>query len=154
MRSLSWVEVSSDKDTNFTDALALNAGENEDIATSYLTKSAAIVGIQVQSIQNLDWEIWFSSKLAATNFGLADLDLDGYLGRVLFALADGKAHGDSAPQFYYSKELATPIMLYDDVRTTDKLGLHMRLVNRNATAKITGATGAIKIRLVLDMGVH
>ena len=154
MRTISVRQVQSDKDVQFTGAIAQNAGENEDFASGLELKECALVGIEVISKQNLDWEIWFSSKTCATNFGNTDLDLDGYLGRCLFAVADGKQSTDSGvTSYYYSKEMASPIILRDDTTTNTKFNLHMRLVNRNATAKNAGATGEIVVKLAVDTGI-
>jgi len=151
MRIISLRQVKTGKTVQFTGSIAQNAGENEDFASGLMMKEAAVVGIQIISVQNLDWELWFSSQ-TCTTFGNADLDLDGYLGRYLFAVADGKTSGDTPTSYYYNKELSSPLMIRDDTTTDSNFNLHIRLVNRNASAKNAGVTGYIVVKLVFDVG--
>lgn len=141
--------IRTDKDSHFTGALAQNAIEAENI-TGILTNSGTIVGVNLQSDQNLDWDIYFWAKDELDN---TDLDLDECLGKVRFVASDGDQIA-GAGQYYYDS--ATSSYAFRGIRYVDldnTTELHVGLVNRNSTAKNAGATGEVVIRVILESDV-
>ncbi len=138
--------ISTDKDTHFTDSLAQNVVEEEDIgfpadwATAGM-QTVEIRNITVQSDQQLEWDIQFYATDGHSN---TDLDLDKFVTNVNFATADGVQNAATA-QFRYDKNPTfTPFFYTDEDNSSE---FHITLVNRNGTAKNAGATGEIVIKI-------
>lgn len=135
--------IRSDKDTHFTGALAQNAGEDENL-TGLSVNSGMIENISLQADQNLDWDIYL---YATDGFDDTDLDNDTLLGVVRFVASDGQQIGGSN-QYYYSTVSSSyafrPFQYIDDDGTNE---IHVKLVNRNATAKNSGATGEVVLEI-------
>lgn len=150
--------IRSDKDTHFTGALATNALETESFG-DLRVHAGEIVSVNLQSDQNLDWDIFF---FGTTDFNNADLDSSIFLGRVRFAAADGVQIAGSG-QFFYDTCIASayafrPFFYVDKTwldlddedkldRATNPIQLHVGLVNRSATSKNAGATGEVVINV-------
>lgn len=149
------VRVTSLKATHFTDALATNAGEYEDVQLPEGIAAGRhcrcrLRQIQVVSTENLDWEIWLLSKTGGTT---ADADTDPLLGFWSFVAADAKRVAGAGLFHYYIDGLDVP---YEDMdRGAGVAGtggyLHTCLVNRSAAGKTAGAGGALTVRWGVEM---
>lgn len=126
--------IRSDKDTAFTGGLAQNAGENANLV-GLQNNQGTIESVIFLADQRLAWEIQFYSR---DTFDNADLDLDTYLGSIRFAEGDGLQVAGAGSFKYDVHGLAIPYMDLDS--STE---LHVKLVNRSATAKNAGATGEV-----------
>lgn len=138
-------KIRTDKDTHFAGAIAQNASEEENIVLPVgiqgINGNGEIIirSIMLQADQNLSWELMF---WATDGFANADLDLDTFISRWTFAVADGVQIGATAQYYYYIEGLDIP------VRDEDSTGeLHISLVNRSATGKNSGATGEVVVQL-------
>lgn len=138
----------TDKDTHFTGALAQDAKEDENIVVPAQLSgingrvNGTIRSLMLQSDQNLAWELafWGSDTTAST-----DLDVDTFLSRWSFAVADGVRYGGAGQYYYYIEGLAIP---YEDA---DRSGeLHVSLCNRSATGKNAGATGEVVVAVEIE----
>jgi hypothetical protein len=124
--------VRSDKDANFTTAIAQNAKEDENL-TGVAANKIRIKRITCQSDENLAWEI----QLWETDtFDDVDLDLDSYKASVIFDTADAMRIGAANQWYYDSGSLDIPC---EDLDGTFEL--HISLCNRSAAAKTAGANG-------------
>lgn len=129
----------TDKDANFTGAIA--AGDHEVESLAVLNTNVGVIeSVTFTAEQNIDWEIHFWSS---AGFDDADLDVDSWIEYVPFAAADGVAIGNGTPTtFRYSAtDLHIPYRDTDGSNT-----LHVSLVPRGA-AKLAGAAGEV----VLDV---
>lgn len=130
--------IQTDKDTQFTDGLAQNAAENENLV-GLNGDEGAIEDITIISTENLAWELQF---YATDGFRNADMDLTRYLGSVRFAAGDGIQVAGAGPYYYDIHNLGIPIIDSDA-----SLELHVTLVNRSAAAKTAGAGGAMSVAI-------
>jgi hypothetical protein len=133
--------ISSDKDTQFTLGLALNAAEDENLV-GLPDSEGVIASLAILSDQQLAWEIQF---YLSDTFSNADLDLDTYLGSYRFAEGDGRQVAGAGAFYYDASHLDLP---YRDVDGTREL--HVRLVNRSIIAKNAGVGGEIVIRATFE----
>lgn len=139
----------------FTDALIQNAAEVENFTPESLAAGGAGAGLsagkhmrsilrelRILSVQNLAWEIELYGS--ATGIGGATIAAELFLGRWSFLAADGlRATGDTFYKYFIPMQL-----YYQDM---DNVGqIHVRLINRDAVAKIAGAGGAIVVELGLE----
>ena len=126
--------IRSDKDTHFTGALVQNAKEDENL-TGLASNKIRIKRVRAQSDQNLDWE-WY--HWSTDTMDDVDLDIDSFRGRYLHDAIEGEQLA-GANQYYYD---SGPVdVTYEDLDGTFEL--HISAVNRNAVAKIAGATGEL-----------
>ncbi len=132
--------VRSDKDVDFTGAIAQNDHATADIA-ALPTNVGVIESISFTAEENLDWEIHFWT---ASSFDDANLDADSWIEYVAFAIADGVSIANAIPGTfrYAATGLSIPYRDTDGTNT-----LHVSLVPRSA-AKTAGAAGEV----VLDVG--
>jgi hypothetical protein len=139
------VFIRSDITAHFTGALITNAMESETIAfpqTIAGTNEVIIEGIILQSIQNLDWDVFMWTSIEYDN---TSLNVDSFLDYITLPSSMGKSIG-GAGQYYYS---ATGLQTrYKDLDGTKKL--HISIVNRSATSKIAGANGAVSLTAVVS----
>ncbi len=119
-----------------------------------------IRGIQITAVQGLSWEVWFFSSadnfqgtmasaafLAAYNFAAPTANGQGY---PVQPVAGGSPDDDL---FRYSvSNLLIPYIDQDFPTGTDgaTARLHLRLINRSATAKIVNAGGAVQVGLFVS----
>jgi hypothetical protein len=140
------VEVRSDKDLHFTGSLATNAAEAEDIvlppACGGSAARAVVRAVTIQAKEDLDWELWFWASASYTN---ADMDLDYFLGKVVFSAAEGTQIGATGFFTCYKGNLDVPIVDRDNTQT-----IHVKLVNRNAASKTAGTNGQVVVSLWLE----
>ncbi len=161
--------VFSNPTVDFTEALSTNdASANVDLVLSTRDPLWFIRAIAIVSVQDLAWELQFYSS--ADNLG-GTLDTDKFIGVWQFSpLVVGPPASPGYPitpidvspadAFYRFYVDGLWIPYYDG----DMLGarsvaaggtypnnaaVHTRLVNRSATSKIAGASGAVKVTLFL-----
>lgn len=134
--------IQSDKDTHFTNTLAQNAQETENI-TAIGCNDGIIRSVCIQSDQNLDWDVMFWGTDA---FDDTDLDVAKFLGGVKFTVSQGLQIG-GAGQYYYMSDnnLGIP---YKDMDGTNEL--HISLINRSVTSKNAGSAGEVVVAVAMD----
>jgi len=140
--------IDSDKDTHFTGALAQHAIESESLNFPDLFPNAGIQdviieGINIQSDQNLEWDVFVWSTSGYNN---SDVDLAAMIDYWNFPTTSGKQIA-GANQYYYPLPANRISVPYRDANNTSKL--HVSLVNRSATGKNAGATGEVKVRFIV-----
>lgn len=99
--------------------------------------------LRILSVENLAWAV----ELYASGTGIAgtDIDLELFLGRWEFTVADGrKDTGDTFWKYW----IGGLDMQYQDADSDGKL--HIRLINLSAAAKSAGAAGAIVIEFAIE----
>jgi len=139
--------LDSVKTLHFTGAIATNAVEYESIDFPDLFKEAGVAdveisGISIQSNQNLEWDvIIFSSD----SFATADLDTTDFVDYFNFPATSGKQIA-GAGQYYYPLPANNVEIPYHSGDSK----LHIGLINRSVVGKNAGATGEVKIRLMLE----
>lgn len=137
------VQVASTDGTHFTNLLAQNASEPEDLDLPEGLAAGRTCRFRIRQIilwatQNLSYEIAFYGRSVVNGLGKSpDPNLDEFLGRYQFSTADG-LQDDGAGLFrYVIYSLDLP---YEDI---DRVGqLHVVLVNRDANPKNTYGAGA------------
>jgi len=125
----------SDKDVNFTGALATNAIEQEDI-TGLSSNKIVIRRVTIQSDQNLNYVLMFWATDGNVD---TDLDLDFFLGEIEISPAMYRRIA-GANQYYADIALPEGFQYQDDDGTRE---LHVGLLNLDATSKNAGATGEV-----------
>lgn len=158
MQQGSIVRVRTDKDVDFTGALAQNASATANLVPPMAIAAgghcrARLHSIAIVSDQQLAWELMlFSTNSFATS---SDLDQVGFLGKWAFIEADGVQIAGAGPFLYYidGLDIAYKCTDFDD-HSTFIAGakipagqVHLMLVNRSVTGKNAGATGEIVIQL-------
>jgi len=124
--------IRSAKAVNFTGAIVQNAKQDATL-TGLASNKIRIKRMKFQSLQNLAWQLycWKTSTTDDT-----DLDIDSFCGRVTLSAAQGEQIG-GANQYYYD---SGPLdIIYECLDGT--FALDISLVNRDAVAKIAGASG-------------
>jgi hypothetical protein len=138
--------VDSDKDTHFTDALTQHAVEEENIDFpsdwgTLQVQKCEISSISVLSDQLLDWEVQFYATDGHSN---TDADTDSYITSITFNSSDGRQNASTGLYRYDANPAFLPFIYHDEDRTSE---FHISLVNRSATAKASGGTGEVKLRI-------
>jgi hypothetical protein len=127
--------------THFTTELIQHAIEKEAF-TGLGINHGVIRSVVIESIQNLDWDLYFWEN---STYSSTDLDLDKAIGWCSLANTTGFQIA-AANQFYYTKhDLYIPIRNLAHNET-----LYVGLVNRNATQKEADAAGYITVTLVIE----
>lgn len=126
-----WLEF--DGDTYFTDALAQDASENENMTID--RDEITIFNLSVHSIQQLKYRVWFYSR----DTFLAD-DILGYVDFDLPATAITKVIGAVTYYYYNISDVDLP---YRDADETSEL--HIQIENKSVAAKNAGAPGKIQL---------
>lgn len=134
--------INSDKDYHFTGALAQYAKEDENLS-GLITGKIRIVGISLQSDQNLDYRVIFWKRDIFNN---TDLDLDRFCGEVELDLPTYGFQIAGAGQYYL--DVRGLDIDYEDEDGTHKL--HVSLMNLSATGKNAGATGEVAIEVYYE----
>lgn len=146
--------VSSDPATQFTTALA-GAGaaiELEDVQLPETLGAGRVArgrvrAIQIYSLDNLAWELWFFGKTAGAT---GVIDTEHVRGSWSFAAGDGKQIAGAGFYFYYIDGL--DIAYEDEDRGGGAAGvkayLHLGLQNRSGGAKTIG--GNLKVRCLVE----
>jgi hypothetical protein len=138
--------VTTDKDTDFTGALATNAAATANLAVPQLPDSAQcrLKNIGIISDQALSWEVWLWAT-NSFNDNASDLDAVYPFGRWQFDASNGIQIAGTGPYYYYIDGLDVP---YQDSQKLSQL--HVMLINRSATSKNAGATGEIVVKFCLE----
>jgi hypothetical protein len=134
--------VRSDKDTNFTGAIAQYAKEDENL-TGLLMNKIRITGVSLQSDENLSYRVIFWKT---DGFDNTDLDLDSYCGETIIDLpADGFRIG-GANQYYLDMR-GLDIDYEDDDASYE---IHVSLQCLTAAGKSAGAAGEVVIEVYYE----
>lgn len=160
MQQGSIVRVRSDKDTDFTGAIAQNAQESENLVPPAALGAGGpcrsrLHSISIISKENLDWELWFFSTDDFATNNAADIDQVGFLGKWAFIAADATRIAATGAYFYYIDGLDIAYHCTDfDEHATLVAGakrpqgqVHVMLINRSAAGKSAGANGELVIQL-------
>jgi len=145
--------VRSNDGTQYTDAIAQNASENENLALPTTMQAVAnplrVTALSIISVQNLSWELWLFGSSAFQN---TDFGVDQFLGMWGFNAADARRvnSGTYAQYYYYIDGLNIP---YVDRSATASVvpALHTMLINRSVAAKIAGAMGNIVVQATIEL---
>lgn len=103
---------------------------------------AIIKAIQILSVENLAWEIWFFRNALQDP---ANADTNRWMGYWTFVAGGAVRIGAAGLYHYYIDGLGLP---YQDEDQTGKI--HMALINRSAAGKSAGDAGAIRVQLVIE----
>lgn len=140
------LKVRTDKDVHFTTAISQNAADEESLSSTYV--SAAVRGrnnvargrvrsIRILSDENLAWEVHFYGN---SSFDTTDADTERFLGMWAFVAGDAKTATSDSFYHYYIDGL--------DIAHESSDGLvHLRVINRSASAKTAGANGEMVVEL-------
>jgi len=124
---------------HFTGAIAFNAQETENI-TGLLGNKYFIRGVNIQSIQPLDFNLIFYSSDVFDTPGV--LDTDTFLDSVELDMTAAPTYRiNNANQ--YKLNVSDLNIVYEDTDATTEL--HVGLQNFSAIAKIAGALGAVQL---------
>lgn len=135
--------MNTDKDLHFTEEIAMNAQEEENI-TGLAYNKYLIRGVNIQSIQQLKFRLIF---WGSDTFDNTDLDTDVYIDDVELNMAGTSAFRiDNANQ--YRLNVGSLDILYEDYDATKEL--HISLQNLSAVAKNAGATGTVQIDIKMS----
>jgi hypothetical protein len=134
-----WAQT--DKDVHFTNIIAVNNFESEQIAN--LVNNLEIRSIVIESSQQLEFELWFWRNQIGINN--ADPDIDSFLGLVDLDLVTHGRRLAAAGLYRLDVELIAPILLNTNDTVTPS-SLNMSLVNRGPGQKnaAPGSTVVIK----------
>lgn len=136
--------LSSDKDTHFTESIAENAVEKENLE-GLASNKITITKIAIQAMENLDFEVMFFGK---NTFENTDLDVDSFQA---FERLDIPTYGIriGAANQYYLDISGLAIDYEDEDAAKEWLGyvptLHVALRCRSAAGKSAGAAGQVKL---------
>lgn len=127
--------------TNFTSAIVMNDHIVEDL--SGLSDDRIVIKeINVQSVQNLKYKLWFWSN---NTFDNVSLDVDSYRTSVLIDLTNSNNETvdrlNNANQYYL--DIRGLSILYEDLDESNEI--HCSLQNLSRTAKIAGSLGAVQL---------
>lgn len=128
-------QIRTDKDTNFSGAIAQNAIEEENIA-GLVCNEITITGVSIIADENKSFRLWI---FQTDDFQEADLDDDNFVEFLDFDLAaDGVQIGGVGAYYYALSGLKID---YQDLDATGEL--HLALQNLSAVAKTAGAGGEV-----------
>ncbi len=149
--------IHSDPTLHFTEALAQNAYEVENIR---LEESIAagrhcrsiLRHVTIVSVQALAWEVVLFNRRA---FAVDILGNSSFLASWRFSADNGKQYGTSTLYHYHASNIDLPYWDADFIDQTlprDHQGgnLHVMVVNRSLTAKSAGAAGAVRLTAFLE----
>lgn len=128
--------LSTDKDSHFTGAIAMNSHEEESI-TGLLANHINIKGVNAQSMQNLKYRLIF---WAHSGFDSTDIDADAYVSDVVLDFTDTL----SAFQIGAANQYRLDVGALDIPLSTRSLTLYCSLQNLSSTSKIAGSSGAVQ----------
>jgi len=131
------VTISTDANQHFTDALAYGEYEKESLS-GLLSNKINIVGVNIQSMQNLKYRLAFFSN---ADFDSTDLNKDSWVSDVLLDLSSSI----SPFQLGGAGQWRLDIGALDIPLTTTNYTLYIALKNESATPKLAGSAGAVQI---------
>jgi len=123
-------------DTYFTDGLATDASENENLTIS--DNKITIKNITIHSLENLSYRLWFYTR----DTFLAD-DIIGYIDLNLPTSGVTKVIGATT---YYVYSIVDADQQFEDLDAS--LELHIQLENKSAASKTAGALGRVQLTIV------
>lgn len=135
--------ISTDKDTHFTESIAINAHEKENL-TGLATSKYMIRGVNIQSDQALKYRLilWGSNTFDST-----DLDVDTYIDDVELDMTASPAFRINSTGQYYLN-VGDLQIIYEDYDGTREL--HVSLQNQSGTAKNAGASGEVQLDIKMS----
>lgn len=127
--------------TNFTSAIVMDDHIAENL--SGLSDDRIVIKeINVQSVQNLKYKLWFWSN---DTFDDVSLDVDSYRTSVLIDMTNSNNETvdrlNNANQYYL--DIRGLSILYEDLDASNEI--HCSLQNLSNTAKIAGSLGAVQL---------
>lgn len=129
----------TDKDVEFTGAIAVNAKEDENLAGLAANK-IVITDVLIEGLENLAFRLMFWST---DGFDNADEDLDTFLGFVDLDIPNNGFQIGAANQYYLN---VTDLNLhYEDEDATNELHISLNCVT--AAGKTAGAPGEVKVKI-------
>ena len=123
-------------DTYFTDGLATDVSENENLAIS--DNKITIKNVTILSLENLNYRLWFYTK----DTFLSD-NIIGYVDLNLPTSGVTKVIGATT---YYVYSVVDVDQQFEDLDDTTEL--HLQLENKSAAAKTAGAVGRVQLTIV------
>ncbi len=130
----------TDKDVEFTGAIAQNAKEDENLAIGQAVDNIVITDIMIEAVENLAFYLLFWST---DGFDDTDLDIDSFLGFVDLDIVNNGFRIAGANQYFLN---VTDVNLnYVDTDATNEL--HVSLLCRTAAGKTAGAAGEVKLQI-------
>ena len=133
--------ITTDKDTHFTEAIAKNGVERENLV-GLRTDRICIKRVTIQADQQLFFEVLF---YGTDLFEEADLDDDRFVGSVELNLP---IYGFTQTEAQYRLDIDNLNIDYEDKDKTKEL--HVVLKNLSPTDKNLGATGKVKIEFLVE----
>lgn len=129
----------TDKDTHFTEAIAQNAKEDENLAGLAANK-VVITDVMIEADENLQFYLLFWSTDGIDD---TDLDDDSFLGFVDLDIPNNGFRIAGAGQYYLN---VTDVNLhYEDEDASTEL--HVSLLCRTAAGKTAAAAGDVKVKI-------
>ena len=133
--------VASDKDVDFTELIAKNGVERENL-TGLRTNRVRIVKASIQS----DQQLWYEILLYATDaFEETDLDTDRFIASIEFNLP---VYGFQQTTTQWRLDIENLDIDYIDLDGTEEI--HAVLKNLSPTSKNQGATGEVKVEFLCE----
>jgi len=133
--------VASDKDSHFTDELAKNAVERENIS-GLRSNRVRISKVSIQADQRLLFEVLL---YGSDDFEEADLDEDKFIASVELNLP---TYGFQQTTGQWKLDIPNLNIDYVDLDGTKKI--HVVLRNLSPTTKNAGATGEVKLEFLCE----
>jgi len=133
--------VSTDKDTQFTDELAKNSIERENIS-GLRENRVCVVKASVQSDQLLRYGLFL---YATSDFEESDIDLDKFVSYIEFNLP---LYGIQQTGGQYRMDVNG--LEIDYIDESEAKQLHLVLKNLSPTTKNQGSTGEVKFDLIIE----
>lgn len=134
--------IKSDKDSNFTTAIAVNAKEDADLAGLEANK-ILITNVEVLSVEQKHYRVLFYKT---DGFDDADLDVDSFIGIVDLDLTTNGFQIAGAGKWLWDEKVGRGNGLeYEDLDATNEL--HISLQNLGIGAKTAGAGGEVVIKV-------
>lgn len=145
--------VRSNATTQFTDAIAQNISENENIqlptAMQAVGAPLRVTALSIISVQNLAWELWlFGSSV----FQSTDFAVDQFLGVWSFIETDARrVNSGTYPAYYYYIDGLNIPYVDRSASSTVVPSLHAALINRSAAGKLADGAGAIVVQATIEL---
>lgn len=144
------IVVQSSPATDYTDTLTQHNFALANLTGLY-EDQCSIKNVIVESKQNLAWSVYFYSKDSGPS---SNYTTDSFIGCVAFDAADGLQVAGANMYKYNGASSTVNAMVDDGIAYIDEdqtKEIHVALVNRDATAKVTGVTGYVKVKLVCEI---
>jgi len=133
--------VATDEKAHFTEALAKNAVEKENIS-GLRTNRVKVSRVTIQSVQALHYQLLL---YGTDQFENAVLGTDRYIGLVDLNLA---LYGITQTTSQYRLDARNLDIAYEDLDATKEL--HLVLKNIDPTSKLASSSGEVKLEIQLE----